>query len=154
MRPQQGFSLVEILMVLVLIGILSAIAVPSLLNFSNDAKRALTNEKLAILKAAIVGDGRRAMAGKPTNLGYERHCNALPTTLADLITQPAAGVCAAAYNPFTKRGWRGPYVSNTDANYATDAWGTAIVYSSGTRTLTSWGPNRASGGSDDISLSF
>ena len=141
-------------MVLVLLGILSAIAIPSFVNFSTDARSAVTTEKLGVLKSAIIGDGRRATAGRPTNLGYERNCNAVPTTLADLITQPVAGVCAAAYNPFTKRGWRGPYVSNTDANYNRDGWGTLIVYSTSPRTLTSWGPNKISGGGDDIALTY
>ena len=148
---EKGFSLIEILMGLVLIAILSAIAIPSFVNFSNDARITVTREKMNEMKRAIVGDPRRVANGQYVNPGYENHVGALPTALADLHTKPGA---VSDFNPFTKRGWRGPYISSSDSNWNLDAWGTAIVYNSGTRTLTSYGPDRAAGGGDDITVSF
>ncbi|MBT4760254.1 MAG: prepilin-type N-terminal cleavage/methylation domain-containing protein [Bdellovibrionaceae bacterium] len=149
-----GFTLIEILMVILLLGILGAAATSQFINFSDDAHATMTSEKLAALKIAIVGDARSISAGKYTNLGYEAHCKGVPVSLTDLITQPGAGTCSVDYDPFTKRGWRGPYVSNTDTNYNNDSWGTALVYSSGGRTITSCGPNATCTDGDDIQISF
>lgn len=137
-------------MVLVLIAVLAAIAIPSFVNLTKDAKITVTTEKLNEMKRAIVGDSRRVANGQYLNPGFENNMGAVPTALTDLTTQGAQ----TTYNPFTKRGWRGPYLSNTDANWNKDAWGTAIVYNSGARTLTSYGPDKAAGGGDDIVVSF
>ena len=147
---EKGFSLIEILIVLLLIAIISAIAIPSFVNFSTSAKTTVTTEKLNEMKRAIVGDSRRVANGQYLNPGFENNMGAVPTALTDLTTIGAQTV----YNPFTKRGWRGPYLSNTDSNWNLDAWGTAIVYNSGARTLVSWGPNKAAGGGDDITVTF
>lgn len=145
-----GFTLVEILMVLLLVGILSAVGVNQFINFGGEARTAMTNEKLNQIKQAIIGDSRRVANGRYLNPGFESHMGSLPTALTDLTTQGAQ----PAYNPFSKTGWRGPYISDTSSDWNLDAWGTAIVYNSGARTLTSYGPDKASGGGDDIVVSF
>ena len=147
---EKGFSLIEILMVLILIAVLSKIAISSFVNLSTDSRITVTTEKLNEMKRAIVGDSRRVANGQYLNPGFENNMGAVPTALTDLTVIGAQAV----YNPFTKRGWRGPYLSNTDASWNLDAWGTAIVYSSGARTLVSWGPNKAAGGGDDITVTF
>ncbi|MEZ4873132.1 MAG: prepilin-type N-terminal cleavage/methylation domain-containing protein [Bdellovibrionales bacterium] len=147
---KNGFTLIEILMVIVLIGILSGVAITQFINFGDDARIATTTQKLNEFKRAIVGDSRQVANGKFLSPGFEAHMNGLPSSLTDLATQGAQ----ANYDPFTKTGWRGPYISNTDADWNNDAWGNAIQYSSGARTLTSYGPDGASGGGDDIVVSF
>jgi prepilin-type N-terminal cleavage/methylation domain-containing protein len=150
-----GFSLIELLMVITLISILVGIGVSQYIDFSKDARTAVTNTKLNAIKIAIIGDARFVGAGKNSKQGYEIHCVGLPSALADLATQPAAGTCASTYDPFTKRGWRGPYVNSTDSTWNTDAWGTAFVYSSAGRTVKSCGPDKSCvTTTDDITLSF
>lgn len=147
---QRGITMIEILMVLILVSILSAVATSSFINFSDTAKISVTTERILEFKRAIVGDSRQVAQGRLINPGYESQMGALPNALTDLTTQGAQ----AAYNPFTKTGWRGPYVSNTSSDWNLDAWGTAIVYSKAGRSLTSYGPDKASGGGDDIVVTF
>ncbi len=153
----RGFTLVEILLAVLLVSILSAVGIGQYLDFTKDARTVVTQQKLAALKLAITGDGRFYASGAPTRLGYEANCLGLPGTLTDLVTQPGAGTCASAYNPYTKQGWRGPYVSNTDPGWDKDAWGHAIQYFSAgppARTLRSCGADGACGNADDITLVF
>jgi hypothetical protein len=133
------------------------VAISQFVNFGKDAKAAVTLERLNALKTAINGDPRMVSAGQFANAGYEAHCQAPPTSLTDLVTQPAAGVCAATYNPFQKTGWRGPYVSSSDASWNKDAWGTAFEYfvaGPPARTIRSCGPDLTCGNTDDISVTF
>ena len=152
-----GFTLIEILMVVMLIGILSAVGITQFVNFNRDAKAAVTVEKLNVLKTAIVGDPKFVSAGQFTNAGFESHCLAPPATLTDLTVMPGAGTCAVAYDPFAKRGWRGPYISNTDPAWNKDAWGAAIEYfvlGPPVRTIRSCGPDLICGNTDDLSVTF
>ena len=144
-------------MVLTVTAILATVGINSFVTFSEDAKKAVTQEKLNALKAAIIGDPRFVDAGKYLKLGYESQCGGLPSSLTDLITMPAAGTCSTVYDPFLKTGWRGPYVNSSDPNWNLDGWGITIEYfSSGppARTLRSCGPDKTCGTADDISVTF
>jgi prepilin-type N-terminal cleavage/methylation domain-containing protein len=50
---QSGFTLIEMLMVIVLVAVLSAIAIPQLVDFRSEAKNAATSAALATLRTAI-----------------------------------------------------------------------------------------------------
>jgi general secretion pathway protein G len=139
-----GFTLVEILMVIALVAITSAVAIPRFLNLRNDARQAVTSDRMVSLRNAIVGDS------SGNKLGYVSHMGALPATLNDLATKGSK----PDYNPLNKTGWNGPYVDATVASWDRDAWGTAYQYSTTTRTLRSCGANLTCGDADDISLSF
>ena len=154
---QQGFTLVEILMVLSLVAILAGIGVTQFVNFSADARTVVTQNKMNSLKGAITGDARLIAAGKYTNPGYSENCVGIPANLNDLITIPGSGTCAVAFDPFTKRGWRGPYISTSDPAWNIDAWGTALQYFSvgpPARTIRSCGPDAICGNADDLNVTF
>ncbi len=156
-RNSLGFTLIELLMVLTLMAILATIGITQYVNFSQDAQIAVTKEKLNVIKTAINGDARFVAAGTSTKQGYEAHCLAPPSVITDLVTMPGSGTCSAVYDPFTKQGWRGPYVSTTDPKWNFDAWGTAIQYFNAgppARTIRSCGPDKTCGNADDISITF
>ena len=52
-KPRPAFSLVELVMVVVIIGIISAIAVPRLTNAAGNAKRSALLQDLAVIRGAI-----------------------------------------------------------------------------------------------------
>src|SRR3989338_11629730 len=107
MRSPSGFTLVEILMVILLVSIVSGIAVTQFVDFRGDAKTAVTKGRLSSFHSAIKGDAASARAGYLSDLGT------IPASLNDLVvlgTKPT-------YNPLTKLGWNGPYVDSTVADW-------------------------------------
>lgn len=142
-KATAGFTLLEILMVILLVGIVSAVAIPQFIDFRDDARAATTQERLAQIRSAILGDGRTGNSGYIANMGR------VPANLTELSTQGAQ----AAYDPVNKRGWNGPYVDAV-SGWTNDSWGTALVYNSGTRSLRSCGKNKVCNDADDITISF
>ena len=157
MSRSDGFSLVELLMSIVVLSALATIGIDQFSDFSKDAKTAVTNDKLMALKSAIVGDTHFFSGGEYTKQGFQSHCGAPPTSLTNLITMPGAGTCSVIYNAFTKIGWRGPYVSNTDTSWNKDGWGTTIEYfvlGPPVRTIRSCGPDKICGNTDDLTVTY
>lgn len=152
-QNQKAFTLVEMLIVLVIVAIIGAVAIPQFIDMSTEAKTAVTQDRMQELKRAIVGDASVTAGGTYTFPGFAADLGRLPTALSELVSQGAM----ASYDPLLRTGWRGPYIDTSAlANYAVDAWGTAFVYSSASRFIRSWGPNATNnaGAGDDITLSF
>lgn len=67
MRKQQsGFTLIELIMVIVILGILSAFALPRFADLSSDAEEAATNGALAAVKSASAIVHAAALASNQT----------------------------------------------------------------------------------------
>lgn len=150
----RGYTLIELIIVVMLIGIVAAISVPNLIDLRTDARSAVTKDEMAALKRAIVGDGRVVAGGSYAFPGYEADIGAPPGALNSLASLPDG---VSAYDPLVRSGWRGPYVdTDTVSDYSKDAWGTAYYFTTSPRVIRSYGPNRTdnSGGSDDISLTY
>lgn len=103
MRIQRGFTLIELVMVIVLIGVLAAIAVPKFIDLSADANTAATKGVAGALNSAssINYAARKANSGKGVAVD---NCNdsgsllqgGLPTgyTVADgTVTADATATC-------------------------------------------------------------
>ena len=149
-----GFTLVELVMVIVLLSIISIVAVPNFIDLRDDARSAVTKDEMTAIKRAIIGDARVSTGGTYPVAGYEADAGKLPGTLTDLVVQPAA---VNTYDPLTRLGWRGPYVdSSANSDYQKDAWGTVYVFTTDPRRIRSWGPNKSdnAGADDDIDLTF
>lgn len=137
-------------MVVSVVGIMGVVAIPNFIDFRTDAKQSLTQEKLVNIKKAIIGDARIIVDGRIVAAGFIAHVGVTPTTLDDLVTQGAW----PTYNPFTKQGWRGPYLDSSSSDWNLDSWGTAIIYDQAGRTITSCGNDLTCGNADDIQVSF
>lgn len=63
-RPQGGFTLIELVMVIVIVGVLSAVAIPKFIDLSGDAKQAAVDGMAGALasSAAINYAARKANA--------------------------------------------------------------------------------------------
>ncbi|MFQ5606681.1 MAG: prepilin-type N-terminal cleavage/methylation domain-containing protein [Candidatus Zixiibacteriota bacterium] len=140
-----GFTLIEIIIVIVVLGIISAVAIPRFSNITEDAKSTTTREEMMRLKIAIIGDPRATAGRKYINKGFLGDVGSVPNLLVDLAVKPGS---LAVYNNFTGLGWNGPYIDSSGGDYLTDSWGVAYVYDPVARTITS------SGGPANIVLSF
>ena len=119
-----GFTLIEILLVVVIIGILVAVVAPNLAGRVDDARIAATRDGIKALGLALDM--------------YEVDNGRYPSSLAGLISNPGVN------------NWNGPYIK--DGRSPVDAWGNAFQYTAGERgyKIASGGADGSMGGTDDI----
>ncbi len=129
-RQQTGFTLVEMLLVLVILAALAAVVVPK---FAGRSKQA----KIAAAKSEIKGLETALDAFEIDNTYYPKSGN-----LEELVVQPN-----------NTPDWRGPYIKR---GVPKDPWGNDYLYEypgSHNRNgydLSSFGPDGRAGGDDDI----
>jgi general secretion pathway protein G len=104
---QQGFTLIEMLVVLTIVGLLVGLVGPRIFGKADTAKVQAANTQVKMLKGAL----------ETMHLDIGRYPNAAEG-LALLSAPPA--------DEFTKKRWRGPYL---DEALPLDPWGTPYQYS-------------------------
>lgn len=134
-----GFTLIELVIIIVVVGILASVAIPVAGNMIRSSKITATRQELLSLKNAIAGraDGQIR--------GYENDVGSLPPSLTGLVTKPAG---VADYDRFTKTGWNGPYIDPNNNDYLKDAWNSDYIYDPAARFI------RSVGGPDTITVIF
>jgi type II secretory pathway pseudopilin PulG len=135
-----GFTLIELAIIIVILGVIATVGIPVLGNMVNASKVSATKSELHTLKIAMVGK-----SGDGNIRGYENDLGVLPATLQGLFTKPTG---VPNWNKFTKTGWNGPYINGDDGQYLKDAWGVNYVYDFAGRTI------KSVGGRDTITVAF
>ncbi len=131
-RRSAAFTVVELVVVIVVLGLLAAVALPHMGDAISSSKRATTRREMQIIIGAIVGDG------STNRSGYENDLGQLPPDLAALLQKPED---VPGLDRFTGLGWNGPYLQDNAENVTTDAWQIGYEYDSLGRTLTSNNPD-------------
>jgi len=124
LAARSGFTLIEVLLVVVIIGILVAVAVP---RFSGRIRQSQENSARMEIKSL----------GTALNL-FEVDNGFFPQNLNELMARPG-----------NAKNWNGPYIDDV-----TDPWGNPYQYTldtAGNYTLVSGGANGTIGDADDIS---
>ena len=90
-RRQSGFTLIEIMMVVAIIGILASIAIPSYLDYM---VRARVSESLGLVGTVKVQVAEVVNSGRGSALGYAAHFNppGATTNTANITIAPTTGV--------------------------------------------------------------
>jgi prepilin-type N-terminal cleavage/methylation domain-containing protein len=121
-RGKNGFTLMEIIVVIVIMGIIATVALRSIGNSLDNAKVENTKHEMQQLSYAIAGNPDLFSSGMRTDFGYVGDIGAMPPNLDALVTNPGG------YST-----WRGPYVRNSfsesNDDFKRDAWGSLYNYS-------------------------
>ena len=131
-KKHQGYSLFELIIVIIILGIISSIAVKSLKNTVHSARIEETKIEMEILAYAIAGDPEMISGGNRTEYGYVGDNGSLPPNLDALVTNPGG---------FST--WNGPYIKDdfstdgSDTEYKNDGAGQPYNYSGGNTIVSS-----------------
>ena len=132
---RDGYSLIELLVVIVILGIIATVAVKSLTGVNDAVRIEETRQELGQLALAIAGWPELVSGGQRTDYGYVGDVGSLPVNLDALVQNPGG------YST-----WDGPYIHDdfyslaggSETEFQLDAWGKAYGYSGG-MTISSTG---------------
>jgi prepilin-type N-terminal cleavage/methylation domain-containing protein len=133
-KGRQGFTLMELLVVLLIIGILSTVALRTIDATRDRSLFDQTTKEMDQLVKAIVGNPDLTYDGRRVDFGYYGDMEELPNELRDLVHNPGSTA------------WHGPYlrltVGGDTVSYLYDGWGTKYIYDRVAGTIWSGGNSK------------
>jgi len=121
-RAQRGFTLVELLLVLVILALIAGLVLPGIIGKAESAKAKAASSQISRISMSVES--------------FYLDTGITPSSLEELVSEPS-GV----------NGWNGPYIKNTLLN---DPWGQPYQYKvpgdHGDFDIWSYGADRQQGG--------
>ncbi|MEE9441916.1 MAG: prepilin-type N-terminal cleavage/methylation domain-containing protein [candidate division Zixibacteria bacterium] len=128
----KGFTLIELVAVIIIVGILAAIAAQKIGSVAENIKAEETMLEMEILAHAIVGNELLYDNGVRSDFGYVGDIGAFPPNLDALTSNPGYGT------------WNGPYIKNSfeqlSSDFKQDSWQVDYILS-GTQITSSGSGN-------------
>ncbi len=158
---KSGFTLMEIMVVIIVIAVLASVAGPMISSITEQGRTSATKSKMASLRSALMtynGDvGRYPYVGNTANASTKTAYDAawkLEDNGGDYFgfNQDGDSVMMCATFKCTEMGitnykkrWKGPYMSSDASDFMYDSWGTRLKYFYYNRGLylSSAGPQQA-----------
>ena len=134
LTSQAGFSLIELVIVLVIIGVIASIAMQSMSTSIDTVRVENTKVRLNNLAYAIAGDPNLVSGGSRIDYGFVGDMGRMPNSLTELAENSGGWAT-----------WDGPYLNDelirpgSDRVFDKDGWGSTISLT-GTRLVSSGGP--------------
>ena len=128
---RQGFTLIELMLVLVILAVLAAVVLPNLSGKSEKARIGAANADITVMTSALEN--------------YDVDTGSYPTSDQGL---------RALIEPMNVKGWSGPYLKRNDV--PKDPWGKEYIYrypashNKSGPDVSSSGPDMQEGTADDI----
>jgi prepilin-type N-terminal cleavage/methylation domain-containing protein len=115
---QSGYTMIELVIVIIVIGILAGVATMKLTASLETAKFEATRAEMEQLACAIVGNVAINASGAQNDFGYIGDVGAMPPNLDALVINPG----------YTT--WNGPYISKNQDNddFKKDAWNKEYIF--------------------------
>jgi general secretion pathway protein G len=115
-----GFTLIEIVIIIVVVGIITAVAVINMSSSLDTSKAENTKAEMEALTAAMVGNPELNADGARTDFGYVGDIGNMPPNLDALVQNPGGYAT-----------WQGPYIDrgNGGNTFKQDGWGVDYIYS-------------------------
>lgn len=134
MNNRKGFTLIEVVVILTVLAILAAIAVPIALRILQVTAEDATRHEMANLKNAMIGDPRKIQSSFRSDFGFLGDMGRLPANLDELLVRGSLPAFAFESSKQAGAGWKGPYITGAAAGEAaeafkTDQWGHNYIYS-------------------------
>ncbi len=116
---KRGFTLIELVLVIAVIGIITAVATVKMLPSLETSRYEATKTEMQELAYAIIGNPEVYTDGARSDFGYIGDIGALPPNLDALVSNPGYST------------WEGPYikVDFNNVDFKQDAWKVDYTYS-------------------------
>lgn len=145
-KRNSGFTLMEIMVVIIIIAVLASVAGPMITSITDQGRTSATKSGLSNLKTALIqyksdlghyphADNTMKYA---SNFAVCNQCGLGPSEtnnclVNDKITPAGAGAAGKWWNVGLSsanylRRWKGPYMDADPADFMLDAWGNPIIY--------------------------
>ncbi len=130
----RGFSLIEVLVVIVIVGVAAATALQWMTGSVEDMREVETEREMEMIAFAVTGDPSQLQDGKRSDFGYVGDIGAFPASIDDLYRNPGG------YGT-----WDGPYImdglTGDSLGFKSDEWGKPYSYTPTSLTSSGGGSN-------------
>lgn len=136
-RIRSGFTLMEIMVVIIVIAVLASVAGPMIGSITDQGRASATKSKLSALKSALISYkndvGRFPFQGSTTAASYVslNYNNANASMLGSNMETNVLAFNETDTNVEVKnyqRRWKGPYMDANPEDFMLDGWGNRIDY--------------------------